>query len=415
MPEAAHITALELPTTFTDILYLTNCAKILPEMQQILDKNEFSCSLMKIDQFSQIMHLLDLIGTVVIDTRDFEAEHQQKLTMIIESLEAQNMGTILLKDPLHLHVESFTLTTVIESLSEDRLLDTINSNLERRRNSPEILSVPPALIDQEDITYTQNLTEQLLMAEAFVDNLAEQLRMAGHVQRDFLPSHLPKCENLKWATTFLPAEWVSGDIYNIVRIDEQHVGFYLADVVGHGIPAALLTIFLKQAMVLRETIDNNYRILSPTEVMGNLNLRMAEQNLSGYQFATCCYCLLNIKTLQLTYSRAGHPYPILIRPNEEIRQLEIRGSLLGIFEQAQYMQQTVQLQTGDKLLLYSDGAESFIGNFDDQKGFQFSEQFRRISAMSVDQMMESLNEFARNPQINPAELDDITAVVLEII
>ncbi|MCJ7692142.1 MAG: serine/threonine-protein phosphatase [Sedimentisphaerales bacterium] len=415
MAQAAHITALELPTTFTDILYLTNCAKILPEMQQILDKNEFSCVLMKIDQFSQIMHLLDLIGTVVIDTRDFEAEHQQKLTMIIESLEAQKMGTILLKDPLHLHVESFTLTTVIESLSEDRLLDTINSNLERRRNSPEILSVPPALIDQEDITYTQNLTEQLLMAEAFVDNLAEQLRMAGHVQRDFLPSHLPKCENLKWATTFLPAEWVSGDIYNIVRIDEQHVGFYLADVVGHGIPAALLTIFLKQAMVLRETIDNNYRILSPTEVMGNLNLRMAEQNLSGYQFATCCYCLLNIKTLQLTYSRAGHPYPILIRPNEEIRQLEIRGSLLGIFEQAQYMQQTVQLQTGDKLLLYSDGAESFIGNFDDQKGFQFSEQFRRISAMSVDQMMESLNEFARNPQINPAELDDITAVVLEII
>lgn len=79
------------------------------------------------------------------------------------------------------------------------------------------------------------------------------------------------------------------------------------------------------------------------------------------------------------------------------------------------MQQTVQLQTGDKLLLYSDGAESFIGNFDDQKGFQFSEQFRRISAMSIDQMMESLNEFARNPQINPAELDDITAVVLEII
>ena len=415
MAEAAHITALELPTTFTDILYLTNCAQILPEMQQILDKNEFSCALMKIDQFSQIMHLLDLIGTVVIDTKDFDAEHHQKLTMIIESLEAQNMGTILLKDPLHLHVESFTLTTVIESFSEDRLLDTINSNLERRRNGPEILSVPPALDSQDDITYTQNLTEQLLMAEAFVDNLAEQLRMAGHVQRDFLPAHLPKCENLKWATTFLPAEWVSGDIYNIVRIDEQHVGFYLADVVGHGIPAALLTIFLKQAMVLRETIDNNYRIISPAEVIGNLNLRMTEQNLSGYQFATCCYCLLNIKTLQLTYSRAGHPYPILIRPNEEIRQLEIRGSLLGIFEQAQYMQQTIQLQTGDKLLLYSDGAEGFIGNFDDQKGFQFSEQFRRISAMSVDQMMESLNEFARNPQINPSELDDITAVVLEII
>ena len=80
------------------------------------------------------------------------------------------------------------------------------------------------------------------------ENITEQLRMAGLVQRDFLPSQLPDSDRLRWATTFLPAEWVSGDIYDVMRIDEQHIGFYIADVVGHGMPAALLTMFIKQAL-----------------------------------------------------------------------------------------------------------------------------------------------------------------------
>ncbi len=247
------------------------------------------------------------------------------------------------------------------------------------------------------------------------DNLSEQLRMAGLVQRDFLPKQLPKCDGLRWATIFLPAEWVSGDIYDIARIDEQHIGFYVADVVGHGVPAALLTIFLKQALVMRETTGNSYRIFSPAEVMANLNLRMTAQKLSGHQFVTCCYCLLNIETLELTYSRAGHPYPILIRDQEQPQQLEIQGSLLGIFEQTEYIQQTIQLQSGDKLLLYSDGAESAIGHFDDQTGFNFTKEFCEIQNYPINEMMDMLNKLVQNQKGNPSQDDDITAVGLEII
>jgi len=253
------------------------------------------------------------------------------------------------------------------------------------------------------------------MTGALVDNLAEQLRLAGLVQQDFLSTKLPNCNEAHWATNFLPAEWVSGDIYDIVRIDEQHIGFYVADVVGHGMPAALLTIFLKQALVMRETSENNYRILSPAEVMKNLNVRMAAQKLSGYQFATCCYCLLNIKTLQLTYARAGHPYPILIRPQERPQQLEIRGSLLGIFEQAEYIQQTIQLQPGDKVLLYSDGAEPFIGSLDDQTSFNFGEEFCEIKDLPIVEMMDRFNTLAQTKKIDPTEVDDITVVGLEIL
>jgi sigma-B regulation protein RsbU (phosphoserine phosphatase) len=180
-------------------------------------------------------------------------------------------------------------------------------------------------------------------------------------------------------------------------------------------PAALLTIFLKQALVMRETIESNYHIFSPAEVMKSLNVRMARQKLSGYQFATCCYCLLNIKTLQLTYARAGHPYPILIRPKEQPQQLEIRGSLLGIFGQAEYTQETIQLQPGDKVLLYSDGAEPFIGDFGDQSGFGFSEKFCEIKDLSVTEMMDKFNTLAQNQEVDPSEVDDVTAVAFEVL
>jgi len=253
------------------------------------------------------------------------------------------------------------------------------------------------------------------MTKTLVDTLTDQLHLAGLVQQDFLPKKLPNTDQTRWARVFLPAEWVSGDIYDAVRVDEQHIGFYIADVVGHGMPAALLTIFLKQALVMRETVGNYYRVFSPAEVVKNLNMRMTAQKLSGYQFATCCYCLLNIETLQLTYARAGHPYPVVIRPGEPPRQLEVQGSLLGIFEQADYAQETVQLQPGDKLLLYSDGAEPFIGNFTDRGQFEFYEEFCKTADLPIAEAMDSLNTLMKNQEIAPSEIDDMTLLGFEIL
>jgi len=164
----------------------------------------------------------------------------------------------------------------------------------------------------------------------------------------------------------------------------------------------------------KKRTENNYRIFPPAEVIKNLNIRMAAQKLSGYQFATCCYCLLNTKTLQLTYARAGHPYPILIRPGQEPEQLQIRGSLLGIFEQAEYIQGTVQLQPRDKLLLFSDGAEPYIGRFDDQGGFDFNKEFYNIKDSPIIDIIDFLNTVLQNQATDPTEVDDVTVIGLEV-
>ncbi|MCH7557798.1 MAG: serine/threonine-protein phosphatase [Planctomycetes bacterium] len=424
MEKVKLLTAIEPKKGFIDVLYLTNQSQIPPEIKRLLKRRKLSYHTLPIDKFSKVRDRLDLIGTVIIDTKDSDFSQQQQLARTIESLEIENIGMILLTDRPDMPVKSFSISpsrtsfsmiNTMESVSMDELWAKISANLAYRKKSSGITTKP--LIPRKHVLriHRNKLAEQLSMTKTLADNLAEQLRLAGLVQQDFLPAQLPNTDEVHWATVFLPAEWVSGDIYDIVRIDEQHIGFYVADVVGHGMPAALLTIFLKQALLMRETYDSNYRIFPPSEIIKNLNMRMAAQKLSGYQFATCCYCLLNIKTLQLTFARAGHPYPILIRGGQQLEQLEIRGSLLGIFEQAEYPQQTIQLQPGDKLLLYSDGAEPFIGKFDDETGFGFSEQFYEIKDSPVVEMMDRLNTIAHNQKIEPSEVDDITMVALEIL
>ena len=424
MEKTDLLSTIELPKRFTDVLFLTNKKQMPTEIKRLLRQRKLSSRVLSVDKFPEIRNQLNTIGTVVIDTEDSDPMQQQKLARIIESLEMENIGVVLLTERMEMPVKSFSLSPSktsfslggsTEAVSIDDLWVRVSLNLAYRKKSTG-MAVKPALPPKQVQTiYKNKLAQQLSMTGALVDNLTEQLRLAGLVQQDFLRTELPDTERIRWATAFLPAEWVSGDIYDVVRIDEQHIAFYVADVIGHGMPAALLTIFLKQALVLRETVENNYRIFSPSEVLKNLNVRMTAQKLSGYQFSTCCYCLLDTKTLQLTFTRAGHPYPILIRPGEEPERLEIQGSLLGVFGQSDYPQRMVQLQAGDKFLLYSDGAEPFIGSFDDNIGFHFNEKFLEIVNLPIVEMRDKFRELTQSQQIDPVEVDDITMVGLEVI
>jgi sigma-B regulation protein RsbU (phosphoserine phosphatase) len=211
----------------------------------------------------------------------------------------------------------------------------------------------------------------------------------------------------------MPADWVSGDIYDITRLDEKHIGFYLADAVGHSMPAALLTMFLKQAVQMRQTIGNEYKIFTPLEVINNLNQKMFAQHLRGCQFATCCYLLLNTETLTLDYCRAGHPYPILINKNGPPVQLQTRGSLLGVFEDAQFEQDSVRLRIGDKLILYSDGAETFMGTKQNENFLNLGKEFMNITALPAKQLVTEFEKLVKTSK-ETAEFDDITLIVLEI-
>src|SRR5688572_16047776 len=114
----------------------------------------------------------------------------------------------------------------------------------------------------------------------YMHRLDEELRLAAKLQQDFLPKSLPQIGKVHFHTLFRPAGYVSGDLYDVMRIDEKHVGFYMADAVGHGMPAALLTMFIKNALVTKQITQDGYRLVPPSQSMARLNDALVDQNLS---------------------------------------------------------------------------------------------------------------------------------------
>ncbi|HQG49039.1 MAG TPA: SpoIIE family protein phosphatase, partial [Sedimentisphaerales bacterium] len=288
------------------MVYLSDKPQMPAEIRRLFRHKKLTFQTLRLDQYNQMRSWSNRIGTVLVDAEGSDIAQDQRLGRILQALERDNLGIVLLTQRVKKPVRSFSLVSSessfsmansVDAISMDDLWASINVNLaQRKHQNSGITTKPPGPTSLAERLWEKQPAPPSETHGTFVDNVKEQLRLAGLLQRDFLPAQLPNSDELQWVVTFLPAEWVSGDIYDVARIDEQHIGFYVADAVGHSMPAALLTMFIKQTLVMRQTIDKNYRIFSPAEVVRNLNVKMAGQKLSGYQFATCCYCLLNVKT-----------------------------------------------------------------------------------------------------------------------
>jgi sigma-B regulation protein RsbU (phosphoserine phosphatase) len=185
----------------------------------------------------------------------------------------------------------------------------------------------------------------------------QELELAHRIQMSFLPQTMPELPRLRFAVHYLLCGRVGGDFYDIFRLDENHVGFYVADAMGHGVPASLLAIFVKKGVRAKEIFGKQYRLLPPGEVLQRLNRDLIEQALSEHPFITMVYVLLNFKDGTLSFARAGHPYPLYVPRQGEPQLWQVAGSLLGVFETV-FPVQTQRLQSGDKVLLYSDGIDN---------------------------------------------------------
>ncbi len=165
------------------------------------------------------------------------------------------------------------------------------------------------------------------------DDLDGQLRLASQVQRDLLPDPLPNLDGIDCRTLYCPAGYVSGDTYDIARIDETHVAISLADATGHGVPAALLTVLIKHYFRGKEVLDGSYRIIPPDEVLSRLNRDLIDTNLSQCQFVAGLHSVYDTTTRHIVWARGGAPYPILIRQGQFARQVRSAGGLIGAFEE----------------------------------------------------------------------------------
>jgi phosphoserine phosphatase RsbU/P len=184
----------------------------------------------------------------------------------------------------------------------------------------------------------------------------QELERAREIQQSLLPKEIPQLPGFEVAGAWQPASTVSGDYYDVLRLGDHRLGICIADVVGKGVSAALLMANVQAAV--RAFASES---ASPAQVCGRVNTLLHE-NIATGKFVTFFYGILDGEMRRFQYSNAGHLYPILISEGS-IRMLDQGGVVLGVFPAWTYEDSMIEMRTGDRLLLFTDGiTEASDGN-----------------------------------------------------
>ncbi|HVP45490.1 MAG TPA: SpoIIE family protein phosphatase [Bryobacteraceae bacterium] len=190
----------------------------------------------------------------------------------------------------------------------------------------------------------------------------EEIEDARAVGEALLPKSIPEIPGLEIATTTQPVRTLSGDYFDVLSLGESKLGIAIADVIGKGVPAALLMSNV-QASVRALAEEARH----PGELTRRLNRSVCRNTTPG-KFVTFCYCAVDMSTRRVSYTNAGHCAPVLVRANGEIERLEAGGAVLGVFPEWPYEQGEVSLAPGDRLLLFTDGITEASNARDEEFG-----------------------------------------------
>jgi sigma-B regulation protein RsbU (phosphoserine phosphatase) len=243
-----------------------------------------------------------------------------------------------------------------------------------------------------------------------LERVSQELRLAGEIQSSLIPFEIPHVPGWRIAVTLNPAEETYGDFFDFIPLPDGKLGVVIADVVDKGVGAALY-------MALSRTLLRTYAIEAdsdPDLVFFATNSRMLADTTSNL-FVTAFYGVLDPASGQLAYSNAGHNPPYLVRPGKQviIQELIRTGIPIGVQEGATWNKAFVQLQPGDRLLLYTDG----IPEADNGKGeylttgpmLEAAKENPDLSAEELqDRILQDLSDFIGNAP----QSDDITLMIL---
>jgi len=243
-------------------------------------------------------------------------------------------------------------------------------------------------------------------------SLIEEMRAAAQIQSSILPRTVPEAENLHIAVRYSPMTAVAGDFYDFVRVRPKSLGILVADVAGHGVPAALVASMIKVAVSSHADVATE-----PERVVAGLNSTLCAQ--AEGQYATAVYVFLDTAERLGRYAAAGHP-PVLLwhRSTRTMLRLDTGGLLLGVRPTEQYVRSTFALQPGDRLLIYTDGLLEAVNGMGEVFGDTRLDEFIRMHQdLPTEQFAQQLlKEVLAWPGIRNAnaQTDDITAVVIDI-
>ena len=263
--------------------------------------------------------------------------------------------------------------------------------------------------------------------------ITEQMRLAGLIQRRMIPEKAPAIEGLDIAAAYIPCFDVGGDAYDFRRVSETQILITIADVMGKGMPAAMMMSWFRGAArayaegcmecsgcqgddgFFAENTADRARLINRTRtVIENFN-RMACDECRDGEFVTLFYAMIDVARMTVTYCNCGHEPTVLIR-NGKIIDLHKGGLVLGVDAQAEYEIGTVKLTNNDCLLFYTDGLTDAI-NFDNELWGRENllATAKKFATDSAEQMIKDILGYRRRFVGLARQIDDTSMVVAKVV
>jgi sigma-B regulation protein RsbU (phosphoserine phosphatase) len=256
--------------------------------------------------------------------------------------------------------------------------------------------------------------------------IKRDLKAGAKIQASLMPATPSIICGINFDSIFLPSSFVAGDVFSYFRLDEQYVGFYVIDVAGHGIPAAMLSVTLSKALsptnhqecILKQFMPVPdppfYRIINPALAVRSLNERFRADD-DTMQYFTMVYGLIDTRTRQAVFTQAGHPPPVYLPKGGKPKLIGEGGFPVGMLPDADYDENEILFEKGDRLFVYSDG----ITECTNPDKAQFSvERLMELLEMGRDlplgDLMESIKKSLRQWRGHNDFEDDITLLAMEV-
>jgi sigma-B regulation protein RsbU (phosphoserine phosphatase) len=246
------------------------------------------------------------------------------------------------------------------------------------------------------------------------EKLRRDLALAVEVQRRLLPDKPPGSAAMAIAAVSVPARSVGGDYYDFLEVDGHQIGIALADIAGKGVAAALIMSVVQASLRIISAEGN----VSLPELAAKMN-RFLYRSTRSNSYATFFYAQLDEPGRQLRYVNAGHNPPYLLRladnPAAAIEELSIGGTIIGMFPHVNYEEATVDLRSGDVLVVFTDGVTEALNPREEEFGEErLKDLLRRVAHLSVNELCARISQELKNWIEDAAQYDDLTFIVMKV-
>ncbi len=277
----------------------------------------------------------------------------------------------------------------------------ITGELTRGRATMLVKAIPSKSLV---VIITREVYYSSIAPDTLREDLEEDLEFAKSIQKSILPRK-KIYGNLAMSYLYEPSESLSGDIFDVFQLDNRRIGMYVADVSGHGIAAAMMTMFVKQAFNSVRTGE-----ISPSRTLELLYERFYELRLPAEKYITCFYAVYDMEEELLYYSNAGHNCPPLVYSDNKWKTLDITGyPIFRLFADVNYSEEFTAFKKGNKILLYTDGITENRDDFGEIFG---EERLFSLVKNTTEGILEKLKAVSDDPRWIEHE-DDYAAVLIE--